>query len=165
MCQGVVAGLLLQVVLVDLLVDPRNLVEHHEELIVEVGTQELHLGYALLCSGRAKLALAVLVKRYQRAVAARYGAIEAVPKLVEMAKGRREGREYLHRVIIGVGRAGAAFQAVVGREVAIRPKVERISVPAIAKHGVCACHHAVGVGIRLVLVNDTSGRIAEEIIA
>ena len=105
----------------------------------------------------------MLLKREDSPVASGNGAIEPVPQLVEMPHGRCQRREHLNRVVLRVGRSGATFKAVVGSKVAVRPEVERISVPAIAKHGIGTCHHSFRVLEGLVLIYD-SRRLVVEII-
>ena len=112
-CKLVVAGLLLKIVLHYVLVNPRHLAEHGDELEVEVGAQELNLCHTLLRLLLAKTAVAILLKREQRAVAAANSTVEAIPKFVELARCRSHGRPNLHRMIASVGSARSALQAVV----------------------------------------------------
>ena len=82
----VVTGLFLQVVGIYVLVNPRHLAEHGDELEVEVGAEELHLCHTLLRCLSAKFVVAVLVEREQGAVATADGAVETVPQFVELAR-------------------------------------------------------------------------------
>ena len=66
----VVAGLLLCIVLIHFLVDPRNLTEHCQKLEIEVSTQETDLSIALLCSLGTKFVLTIFSYRNECTVAA-----------------------------------------------------------------------------------------------
>ena len=65
----VVAGLLLCIVLIHLLVDPRNLTEHCHKLEIEVGTEETDLCVALLGCLCTECAFTVFSNRNEGAVA------------------------------------------------------------------------------------------------
>ena len=99
----VVACLFLKFVLCDVLVYPRHLTEHGDELEVEVCAEELHLSHTLLRHFRTKLAVAILLKREQCAVAAAHSAIEAIPEFVKLAGRGSHCRPYLHGMIACIG--------------------------------------------------------------
>ena len=148
------------------LVYPWYFAEDGQQLIVEVGTEELHFGHALPRGFFPKLALAVLVEGEQGTVAARNRAVKTVPKFVHLARGAgRQRVPNVHGVVSRVARSAASLKAIVGGYVPVREQVERIGVPTVAQHGVSRCHHALRVGKGLVLVNHRRRRIVKEIVA
>ena len=86
----VVARLLLGVVFIDFLVDPRHLIPHLHQLEIEVGAQESHLALTNLLQLGTEFLVAEVLERHQCAVATRDAAIEVIPLLVHVV-GRRCG--------------------------------------------------------------------------
>ena len=84
----VVARLLLGVVFIDFLVDPRHLIPHLHQLEIEVGAQESHLALTNLLQLGTEFLVAEVLERHQCAVATRNAAIEVIPLLVHVV-GRR----------------------------------------------------------------------------
>ncbi len=161
----VVGCLLLRAVLENLFIHPRNLAEHCEKFEVAVTAQEMHLTGALRRSFLAEHIYARLLKGNKGPVATRDIAVETIPKFVEFARCRCKCRPYLHRMIAGVGCSAATLEAIVGGKVAVGPQVERITVPAVAKRGVCGIDHFVGLGVGEVAVNDTGRRNVDKVVA
>ena len=112
-CKLVVASLLLKFVLSDVLVNPRHLTEHGDELEVEVSTEEFHFSYTLLACLFAQFGVAILLKREQRTVATAHSTIKAIPEFVKFARRRGHCRPYLHWMIASVGGSRTALQAIV----------------------------------------------------
>ena len=162
----VIRRLLLGVVLIDFLVDPGHLVPELDEFEVEVSTEETHLTLADAGGLGTKFLLTILSQRYQCTVAAADRAVEVIPEFVHVVGGRSgQRRPYLHGVIVGIGGTRAALHSIVGRDVAVRPEVERIGVPVVAEFGVGSSDHLIGLAHREVLADDALGINVDEVVA
>ena len=162
----IIAYLLYSIVLKYYFIDPRYLTENGNEFVVEVCTEELHLCQALVGDVFTQCGSTVSLKRYDGTVAARYGAIEAIPQLVHVVGigGSQRGPDF-QVMVVGVSCTPASFQAVVRREVTVWPQVEGIGVPAVTQHGVGGCYHGVGIGKCFVFVNHCGRIVIQETVA
>ena len=146
-------------------VDPWHLTEHGDELEVAVAAQEMDLRLTPGCCRSAEFLYAVLFQRCKCSVASRYVAVKTIPQFVELAGSGSECRPDLHGMIAGVGCAAATFEAVIRSEIAIRPQIEGIGIPAVAKRGIGCVHHFVWLGICEFSVDDSCRWNVNEIVA